>query len=283
MARRRDRIIALLLLLGVIGATLALWGLPEGLGRKRVALVEVRGAVLDPDPVVAQLRKYARDRSVAAIVLRIESPGGSVAAAQEIHRAVLQARDAGKRVVASMGNLAASGGYYIAVAADTIVANPGTITGSIGVIAKFPNVEELLDKLGLKVEVVKSGRYKDIGSPLRRMKEEERRLLREVLEDAYEQFLEAVAIGRGLPDGRIRPYADGRIFTGRQALSLGFVDVLGGYQDAIDLAGRMAGIGPSPPTVGGRRRGLIERLLGIVADRIDPLPVGAGLYYLFGK
>jgi len=246
-------------------------------------LVEVRGTILDPEPVVTQIRKYIRDRSVAAIVLRIESPGGSVAAAQEIHKAVLSARKAGKRVVASMGNLAASGGYYIAVAADTIVANPGTVTGSIGVIAEFPNVEELLDKLGLKVEVIKSGQYKDIGSPLRKMQKEERRLIQEVLQDAYEQFLEAVAVGRGIPEERIRPYADGRIFTGRQALALGFVDVLGGYQDAIDLAGRMAGIGPNPPTVGGRRKGLIERLLGIAADRTVPLPMGAGLYYLFGK
>ena len=280
MNRRRDRIIALLLLLAVVGTTLVLWGLPEGFGKKKVALVEVRGTILEPGPVVKQLKKYTNDRSIAAIVLRIESPGGSVAASQEIYRAVLRAREGGKKVVASMGNVAASGGYYIAVAADTVMANPGTITGSIGVMAEFPNVEKLLEKLGLKVEVLKTGQYKDIGSPLRRMGEEEKKLVQEVLEDAYDQFLKAVSEGRGIPEDSLKPYADGRIFTGRQALSLGLVDVLGGYQDAVDLAGRMAGIGPNPPTVGGRRKGLLGRLLGILEGRMEPIPMG--LYYLFG-
>lgn len=282
MTRRRDRIIALLLLLAVVGTTFVLWGLPKGFGKKKVALVEVRGTISDPGAVVRQLRKYTEDRSVAAIVLRIESPGGSVAASQEIYRAILRARERGKKVVASMGNVAASGGYYIAVAADTIVANPGTITGSIGVIAEFPNVEKLLEKLGLKVEVLKTGQYKDIGSPLRKMEEEEKKLVQEVLEDAYGQFLKAVSEGRGIPEDSLRPYADGRIFTGRQALALGLVDVLGGYQDAVDLAGRMAGIGPNPPTVGGRRKGLLERFLGILEGKMEPIPVGVGLYYLFG-
>lgn len=282
MTRRRDRIIALLLLLAVVGTTFVLWGLPKGFGKKKVALVEVRGTISDPGSVVRQLRKYTEDRSVAAIVLRIESPGGSVAASQEIYRAILRARERGKKVVASMGNVAASGGYYIAVAADTIVANPGTITGSIGVIAEFPNVEKLLEKLGLKVEVLKTGQYKDIGSPLRKMEEEEKKLVQEVLEDAYGQFLKAVSEGRGIPEDSLRPYADGRIFTGRQALSLGLVDVLGGYQDAVDLAGRMAGIGPNPPTVGGRRKGLLERFLGVLEARMEPIPTGVGLYYLFG-
>ena len=266
------------MLLAVLGTALVLWGVPRG---KKVALVEARGTILDPGPVVGQLKKYTDDRSVVGIVLRIESPGGSVAASQEIYKAVLRARKGGKKVVASMGNVATSGGYYIAAAADTIVADPGTVTGSIGVIAEFPNLEKLLEKFGLKVEVIKTGRYKDIGSPLRKMRQEERELMEGVLEDVYEQFLMAVSEGRGIPEDSLRPYADGRIFTGSQAKSLGLVDVLGGYQDAVDLAGRMAGIGPNPPTVGGRRRGLLDRVLGVLGGKVERMGVG-GLYYLFG-
>jgi protease IV len=148
-----------------------------------------------------------------------------------------------------MGSVAASGGYYIAAACDTVVANPGTITGSIGVIADFTEISGLLKKVGVDVTVVKSGKFKDIGSPSRGMTDEEKELIHGVIMDTYDQFVEAVSKGRRMTPEQVRMYADGRVFTGRQAKQYGFVDVLGTYQDAVDMAGRMTGIGANPPVV----------------------------------
>jgi protease-4 len=172
-----------------------------------------------------------------------------VAASQEIYEELLKVRRVhGKPVVASMGSLAASGGYYVASAADRIVANPGTITGSIGVIMQIPNVGELLQKIGIRAVVIKSGAYKDLASATRDLTPEERRILQSVLDDVHDQFIQAVAEGRKLDRGRVEQLADGRIFSGRQAQELGLVDELGGLHDALARAGALAGI-PGPPTV----------------------------------
>lgn len=231
---------------------------------KKIALVEVKGVINDPHPIVRQIRLYRKDDSVLGMVLRINSPGGGVAAAQEIYEELRRFKERGKKLVASMGSLAASGGYYIACPADSIMANPGSITGSIGVIYESPNAQELLRKIGLSFEVVKSGKHKDIGSPSRPLTLEERRILQSVIDDAYDQFVEAVCEGRKLEEGDVRKIADGRIFTGNQAQKLGLVDCLGDYQDAILMAARMSGIRGEPKTIKLRRKkpSIFDLLIG---------------------
>jgi protease-4 len=218
-------------------------------GGGKVALVKIEGLLVTPEHVVEELHDYAEDASIKAIVLRIDSPGGGVVASQEIFNAVKNAKKEGKKVVASMGSVAASGGYYVAAAADKIVANPGTLTGSIGVKMEFASVEKLLEKIGVKGMVVKAGEYKDIGSPFRDMTEQEQKLLQGVIDDVHSQFIEAVAEGRGLPATDVKAIADGRIFTGRQALALKLVDEMGDLADSIRVAGKLAGIKGKPNVV----------------------------------
>ncbi len=217
-------------------------------GGEKVAVIELRGVILDPQPVVEKLVKLRKNEKVKAIVLRIDSPGGGVGPAQEIYSEVKKAQKE-KKVLVSMGSVAASGGYYIACAADTIMANPGTITGSIGVIMESLNVEELLHKIGLRSMVVKSGKHKDLGSPLRPMTDEEKKLLQGVLDSVHDQFIRAVAEGRKLPVEKVRELADGRIFSGEQARNLGLVDELGNLEEAIALAAKMAGIRGEPEVI----------------------------------
>ncbi len=218
-------------------------------GSDRVALVTIEGMLLTSDRLVEEINGYADDSSIKAIVLRIDSPGGGVVPAQEIHSAVENARQAGKKVVVSMGSVAASGGYYIAAAADRIIANPGTLTGSIGVKMEFANVEKLLEKIGIRGMVIKSGEYKDVGSPFRGMTDQEKRLLQSVIDDVHSQFVEAVAGGRNLPVADVRAIADGRIFTGRQALAMKLVDQMGDLEDSIQSAGELAGIKGKPRVI----------------------------------
>ena len=223
-------------------------------GSDRVALIKIEGVLMNADRVVEELHDYAEDSSVKAIVLRVDSPGGGVVPSQEIYNAVKYAKKEGKKVVVSMGSVAASGGYYVAAAADRIVANPGTLTGSIGVKMEFANVEKLLEKIGVKGMVVKSGAYKDIGSPYREMTPQEKKLLQDVIDDVHSQFIEAVAEGRQLPEPDVRAIADGRIFTGRQALGLKLVDQLGDLTDSIDVAGSLSGIKGKPKVVEKRKK-----------------------------
>lgn len=219
-----------------------------------IGLLEVKGAITDPIPVVEQLKKYEKNPVIRGLVLRIDSPGGGAAASQAIYSQIKRFKETGKRVVVSMGAVAASGGYYIALPADRIVAHPGTITGSIGVIMGFPNIEELLRRWGIRFEVVKSRAHKDIGSPFRAMTPEERRILGEVVEDVYQQFVEAVVEGRGIPREEVLRLADGRFVSGRQAYKMGLVDTLGTLEDAIRIAGEMAGIKGEPRVVKARLR-----------------------------
>ena len=217
-------------------------------GSGKVGIVPIIGLIADSESVIEQIRKFAKDDSVKAIVLRINSPGGGVGPSQEIHEEVRKLR--GKKVVVtSMGALAASGGYYIACASEKIFANPGTITGSIGVIMQFVNVKELIEKIGVRGMVVKSGDYKDIGSPVREMKPGERKLLQGVIDNVHGQFVGAVAEGRNLPREQVLAIADGRIFSGEQAKERGLVDILGNQEDAVAEAGRMAKIEGEPKVV----------------------------------
>ncbi len=217
-------------------------------GKDKVAILEIKGVILDPQPTIEKLIRFRKNEQVKAIILRIDSPGGGVGPAQEIYAEVKRTQKE-KKVLVSVGSVAASGGYYIACAADQIMANPGSITGSIGVIMENMNVEDLLNKIGLRANVVKSGKHKDIGSPLRPMTEEERRLLQGVLDSIHEQFIQAVAEGRKVPVDTIRPLADGRIFSGDQAKSLGLVDSLGNLEDAIALAAQLGGIKGEPEVI----------------------------------
>lgn len=194
-----------------------------------------------------KLRQMSETKGVKAIVLHINSPGGSVGAVQELHSQILRVRkEKGIPVVALFGDVSASGGYYIAAACDRIVAHPGTITGSIGVIFSVNNLEGLFAKVGYKVEPIKSGKHKDIGSPARPMTPEERKLLQAMIDDAYLQFVEAVSDGRKMPVEQVKPLADGRIYSGRQALEAKLVDQLGDSTDAIALAAKLANIEGKP-------------------------------------
>ncbi|MFH1378698.1 MAG: signal peptide peptidase SppA [bacterium] len=209
-----------------------------------------RGSVLagtgNPDQIVKKLKTFREDSDIKAVLLRINSPGGSVASVQEIYREIMLMRKQGKIVVASMADVAASGGYYIASAADKIVANPGTITGSIGVIMETGNLQELFKKIGVKLEVIKSGTHKDSGSPHRPLTAEERKIFQGLIDNAYDQFIDAIIEGRHMDKSKLLRLATGRVFTGEQAAGNGLIDELGGKMEAIDLAARLAQIKGEP-------------------------------------
>ena len=208
----------------------------------RIGIVEVKGLLLDSEKVVRQLDRFNRRKDIDAILVRVDSPGGTVAASQEIYEKLRRIRDDGhKPIIASMGTVAASGGLMVALGADTIMANSGTVTGSIGVILDYPVAEDLLSKIGVTVEVIKSGALKDAGSPYRASTAEDRHSFQIVIDDLHEQFTELVARERGLPLEAVRKMATGQVFTGRQALELELIDLLGGYEDAINLAGVLTG------------------------------------------
>jgi protease-4 len=214
----------------------------------KIAIVEIQGIITQSSGIIEQIHEHLEDDDVKAIILRIDSPGGGVGPSQEIHREILKVKEK-KKIVTSMGSVAASGGYYIACASDLIVANPGTITGSIGVIMEFTNIEELFKKIGIKGVVVKSGELKDIGSPFREMTPEEKRILQEVIDNVHQQFIGAVAEGRKLDRSKVTQIADGRIMTGEQAKQLGLVDQIGNLDDAIDATAKLVGIEGKPNIV----------------------------------
>jgi protease-4 len=227
----------------------------------KIGIVEINGVITQSFEIIQEIDQYQEDDGVKAIILRIDSPGGGVGPAQEIHREILKVKTK-KKVVTSMGSVAASGGYYIACASDLIIANPGTITGSIGVLMQFSNVEELFKKIGIKGVVLKSGEHKDIGSPFREMTAEEKRIMQEVIDNVHEQFIQAVAEGRKLDRAKVAQIADGRIITGEQAQKLGLVDQMGNLQDAIDRTSKMVGIQGKPNVLFPKRKfSLLELLM----------------------
>jgi protease-4 len=251
----------------------------------RIALIKIEGVILDSTDTIEELRRYKDSSGIKAIILRINSPGGGVVPSQEIYEEVRKIREEGKKkVVVSMGTVAASGGYYIASASNRIVANPGTLTGSIGVIMELANVEGLFKKIGVESVVIKSGRNKDVGSPFRKMLPEERAILQRLMDDVHTQFIQAVAEGRGLAENQVREMADGSVFTGRQAKELGLVDEIGNLQDTIRLTADIVGIKGEPRIVESRKRG---SLLGLLRDEfLGGLPrmqlpqTGVSLKYL---
>ncbi|RJP93977.1 MAG: signal peptide peptidase SppA [Desulfobacteraceae bacterium] len=255
-SRRHPYLFFLLLFTGMIAGSSVIVSMltlagdfrSDRLFAEKVGIIEIKGVISDARQVLEQIRDFRKDDDVKAIVVRIDSPGGGVGPSQEIYRE-LQKTVKVKKVIASMGAIAASGGYYIAAAADGIVANPGTITGSIGVILGYTNFESLFEKIGLYPVVIKSGEYKDIGSPVRKMTEPEQALLQEFSDNVHRQFIRDVATGRQQSEEEIRKIADGRIFSGETAKSLGLVDRLGNLEDAIEWAGELGGIEGEIPVV----------------------------------
>ena len=248
---------------------------------ERLALLRVEGPILDSKDVIDELKAYVKDPSIKAIVLRIDSPGGAVAPSQEIYEEIRKAVTK-KKVVVSMGSIAASGGYYIAAPATRIVANPGTLTGSIGVIMEIPNVEGLMNKIGVKTEVIKSGRHKDIASVFRGIKKEEREILQGVLDNVHEQFIKAVAEGRKMLIEDVKRIADGRVFTGEQALKAGLVDEIGNLEDAIKSAAKLAGIKGEPAVISKEERfSLIHMLRNKMPKEFSDMVPSVKIKYMF--
>lgn len=246
-------------------------GVPISMGDK-IAVLEIKGVLLSSREIIEHIHAAKKNEDIKGVVLRINSPGGGVSPSQEIYSEVKKLAGS-KKVVASFSSIAASGGYYIACAADKIVSNPGSLTGSIGVVMDFSNVQGLLEKLGLKNYVIKSGKYKDIGSPARDMTNDEKEVLQRVIDTVHNQFVDAVAEGRGRAKEDVNKIADGRIFSGEQALDLGLVDALGNLQDAIRLVSEMAGIKGEPKVFYmEKKKGIIDYLLGeSVKTAIDNL------------
>jgi protease-4 len=233
----------------------------------KIGLVELKGMIVSAEEIVRQVKMYREDRSIRAILLRIDSPGGGVVASQEMYEEVKKTRDAGKPVVVSMGSLAASGGYYVACGASKIVANRATLTGSIGVISEFLQLQDALAKLGIEVKTIKTGALKDAGSSTRKMTEVDRKYFQELMDDVLKQFIGVVATERKLDTATVRALADGRVFTGEQAVSLKLIDTLGTYEDAVTITARIAGIRGEPALVKERkRRSFWDGLLGDVGD-----------------
>ena len=280
----------LLFLAAFLGLIFLLFHLGSGDGvlpleADRLGYIDLNGIIAESEEVVGDIDDLADNPRVRGLVVRIDSPGGAVAPSQEIHAALLRFQEEHhKPVVISMGNVAASGGYYIACGAKRIVADPGTLTGSIGVIMHFTRVDPLLDRLGVSSQVVKSGRYKDIGSPTRAMTDDERALLAGVIDSVYGQFVQAVATGRHLPEAQVRALADGRIFSGAQAKDAGLVDDLGSLHEALRIAGELTNLGPTPELLRPQERGM-RRLRRVVDSAalsrwLPQLTPTSGLCYL---
>ena len=235
----------------------------------KIGVIPIEGIISSSFEITSQIEKFRKDDSIKAIILRINSPGGAVAPTQEIYREIRKTIKE-KKVVASIGNVAASGGYYIACAADKIVANPGTITGSIGVIMSFIQIKKLLQKLGIKLEAIKSGEFKDIGAPYRDMTKKEKELISNMLVEIKEQFVKAVSEGRHIPVQKVEKIADGRIILGSQAKRLGLVDELGNFQDAVELAKKLANIKGEVKLVYPRsyRLSFLNRLIDNIVQRL---------------
>ncbi len=265
-------ILGVLLLIG-IGMSMIFFAMVSGISSEttdevvgsgdKVAVIELNGVIVTSDEIVRQFKKYRDDHSVRAIVFRVDSPGGGVVASQEIFEEVKKTRSSGKPVVVSMGSLAASGGYYVSCPANRIVSNPGTLTGSIGVISQFMRFDSLLGKIGVGVNTIKSGKFKDAGNPFRRMTDEDKKYFQDLMDDVHHQFIGAVVEQRHLDHDSVMQFADGRVFTGQQALGLGLVDTIGTFEDAIGIAARAGGIKGTPSVARERKtRTLFERMFG---------------------
>lgn len=281
---KKRKIILLIILLYVISLILGIISIikpiPESL--KGIALVHIYGPIrigeranawsISPygaDRIIKKLKEIRENKFIKAVVLRINSPGGSVGAVQEIYREITKIRQKGKKVVVSMGDIATSGSYYLACPADKIIAEGGSLTGSIGVIMVIGNVEIMFTKIGIETKIIKSGEYKDIGSFVRKMTNEEKAILQGIINNAYEQFVRAIAEGRKMDIDKVRSLADGRIFTGEQALDVGLIDEIGNREDAIELAAKLAGIKKKPKIIS-RLESPLETIFGVLENSKFP-------------
>ena len=299
MARKRDVIVAIVIGVSFLLASMMMIVMFVSLisgkgefslagGGGNVGVIDVFGVIDEESgrPIIEQIEDWTDTKSIKALVVHIDSPGGGVAVSQEIYQALLKAREE-KPVVASLASVAASGGYFVACAADRIIADPGTLTGSIGVIMQYYTAESLMDKIGVRMETVKSGELKDVGSWDHAMTETEELMLRSVVLDSYEQFVEVVATGRNMDDQRVRDLADGAVYTGHQAYNYGLVDTLGGLTDAVDLAAKLADIQGKPEVVrptAHKRLGLWDLLGSVwrgVNEHIEGQNQGPRLLYLY--
>lgn len=237
-----------MVLSGLVLAVVTSLGGGRGLAiGERIAVIPVEGIIGDDREVLENIRRFRDDASVKGFVIAINSPGGEVGPSQSIYREIKRLRDSDRRpVIVAINSVGASGGYYIALGADSIYANPGSITGSIGVIMEMPNVEGLMQKVGVQMQVVKSAEHKDIGSPFREMSPADREVLGAMVQDVYSQFVEVVSAERKQSREKLAPLVDGRVLSGRQAMQSGLIDRLGNFNDAVAAAGRMAGIGAEP-------------------------------------
>lgn len=246
----------------------------------RVAIVNVKGIIADSKSIIDELKQYRKNPTIKAIVLRVDSPGGAVVPSQEIYEEIKRTIKS-KPVVVSMGSVAASGGYYISCPASKIVANQGTLTGSIGVLIEIPNIKGLLDKIGVKAEVIKSGKYKDITSPFKTMQSDEKEVLQNLIDDVHKQFINAVAEGRKIPYDKVQKIADGRVFTGLKAKELGLVDEIGDLDSAIKIAAKLGGIRGEPELVMKKSNILHEIIKGDTESLIRKILPNIQLYYLY--
>jgi protease-4 len=270
----------------LLGIWLLLSNSSESLLTKKIGLVEVTGVILASEPSIKQLRQFREDNAIAGVILRIDSPGGASAPSQEIFKEVIKFRDVNKPLVVSVGNMAASGGYYIASPAMKIFANPSSITGSIGAIVEFPQYYKLLDKIGVSLKVIKAGNFKDVGSPQREMTQQERQLMQSIVDDIHEQFIKDVCKARSLKEDSLLPIADGRILTGEQALKAKLIDTLGSYEDALAYLKTYCGVPLKTAVVEKKRREPFLRTLifGELAEHFPFLKntyAPAGSYFLF--
>lgn len=269
----------LLLIIAFVMMSTFLARVPVG---ERVAVIKIKGVIVNPLPTVRKIERLRKDKSVKALVIRVDSPGGSVGASQEIYRAIERFREAGKPVVISMGNVAASGGYYVSAPANYIFANPGTITGSIGVIIQHVAYKELMDKIGIKSTAIKTGKFKDTLNPFRELTPEEKEYLKDTITQAYEQFLRAILKYRKdkISEEKLREVADGRVFTGEKAKELGLVDEIGGLEDALQKAKELAGVPGAREFFVPEERSLLQRVLGGEIEELKILNSYSPLFYL---
>ncbi len=231
----------------------------------KIAVIELKGVITESERIVKQFKKYRKNNSIKAILFRVDSPGGGVVASHEIYQEVKNTRDYGKPVIVSMGSVAASGGYYVSCGANLIVSNPGTLTGSIGVISQFLRLDPMFQKIGIEMNTIKSGKYKDAGNPFRGMTKEDKKYFQDLMDDVHYQFIDIVEKERKLEHQKIIEYSDGRVFTGEQAYKMKLVDTLGTFEDAIKIAADVAGIKGEPAIVKEqKRKTFVERFLGDV-------------------
>ncbi len=272
-------ITSFLLIIALVMVMTFLANIPVG---DRIAIVRVSGVIVNPLPFVNKLEKLKADKSVKAVVIRVDSPGGSVGASQEMYRAIERLKESGKPVVVSMGNVAASGGYYISAPADFIFANPGTITGSIGVIIQHVAYKELMSKIGIKARSIKTGKFKDTLTPFRELTPEEEKYLLDTIKEAYEQFLTAILKYRKgkISEEELRKAADGRVITGQRAKELGLVDELGGLKDAVDKAKALSGFPKAREFFVPEEKSLIRKVLGGEIEELKILNSYSPLFYM---